>query len=215
MIKSKFFSIFTLLILLTFLMVGCSTGKDTAGGGSGKSGDEAIESTESKDSSKSGDVKAQDSVAANPNSDGKTPVVKTYDQLQQENNPPELREQMDKLAGTWESATPIENGNASVVRVKMDNSRGFTITTGTQGPDGKGNFYSRVGSYEIENGTITFSATTGGESNDGTSYNLRQDLGVFQYTYSLNPENTQLTLTPSNDKAKLLTGEGAVVLSKT
>lgn len=122
---------------------------------------------------------------------------------------------MANLTGNWEALIPNDNGTTAVIRAKIDNVSGFTLTTGIQNPDGNGTFYSRVGSYSVKGDQITFSATTGGESNDGSSYQLRQDPGVFKYTYTENPEQTQLVLTPVNDNATNLTGPGQVVLNKT
>ncbi len=121
---------------------------------------------------------------------------------------------MGDLTGTWEQRTPGADGSTNIVRAKIDNVSGFTLTTGTVNAAGEGTYYSHVGSYEVIGDMIRFSATTGGESNDGSSYTLRMDPGVYEYKFSENPEHTQLVLTPDNDNARNLTGGDAITLAK-
>ncbi len=202
----KFINILALLIVLSICVVGCASDSNSAGGSSdNKDSNQAAQTEEKKDNGTSSDKNSS-------NSSDSAQTNKTTGL--QNNIPEETQNFMNNITGTWESSTPLADGNASIIRVKIDNVSGFTFTTGTQTPDGTGSFYSRVGSYEIDGDKITFSATTGGESNDGSSYNLKQDFGVFTYTITENPELTQIVLTPTNDRAVYLTGQAPVTLNK-
>lgn len=202
--KINMLSILAVFGILALILSGCSTGEESAGGSKNTS-NQTIEATDTNSSSSDADKNS---------SNGSTSSTDKSNVYQPAPIPEETQQLMNNLTGTWESATPLEDGSVSIVRVKIDNVSGFTFTTGTQMPDGNGTFYSRVGSYQLAGNDITFSATTGGESNDGSSYKLRQDPGVFKYSLSENPELTQLVLTPINEKATLLTGEGAITLAK-
>lgn len=127
----------------------------------------------------------------------------------------EGKTQIADISGTWQVENPAENGATSVVKVEIDNDKGFTFTTGTINPDGTASYYSHVGSYRLgDNSAVTFNATTGGESADGTSYQLKQDPGSYAYTYALSEDHAQMTLTPTNDQAQQLTGPNPVTLTK-
>ena len=120
------------------------------------------------------------------------------------------------LAGTWEANTPNEDGTTTAVKVEIDDSQGFTFTTGTINPDGTASYYSRVGSYDFDkaNSTITFMATSGGESTDGVNYQLQQSMGSFPYTYQMSEDGASITLTPSNDSSIQLTSANPITLTK-
>lgn len=195
---------FLLISLLLIVMTGCST-EDTTQSTSKNKGESAITSAE-------GNTATTDEVATT-DTDTNSNTNETHSLL--DNFTPEEQVIMGNLTGTWESQTANADGSITVVRAKIDNISGFTLTTGTIMPDGNGTYYSHVGSYKIAGNEITFSATTGGESNDGSSYQLRQDPGVYKYVFDENPELTQLVLTPTNEDAVYLTGEAPVVLLKT
>lgn len=196
--------IFALLTIFPLIIVGCSSGSDSAGSSSSKN----------KNSTETADTTGSTTDSSSGNSGSGSDSSSDRGNVYKQETPADVQEIMNNLTGSWQQSTPLADGSVSVVRVKIDNVSGFTITTGTQYPDGNGDFYSRVGSYQIDGDTITFSATTGGPSTDGSSYQLRQDPGVFKYKMQENAELTQLVLTPDNEKAVLLTGEGPVTLTK-
>lgn len=202
-LMKRFGGVVALLIisLLFIFMTGC-TGNDNSASGSKKKNSSSANSE--KTAAVSEEKEKKDEEAAD------SPAKFSA----QDNVSEEQKNTMVNLTGNWESLTPLSDGNTSVVRAKIDNVSGFTLTTGVQNPDGKGSFYSRVGSYSVEGNQIVFSATTGGQSDDGSSYSLKTDPGVFKYTFTENPELTQITLTPTNDGAKQLTGEGTITLNK-
>lgn len=204
--KRSILMMLLIISMLAFFIVGCSSESDKAGSGSSSS----TTKTETKDNS----TDTSNKTTANNTSNGSDSNENSNVYVAPVNEEEERLK--GQLTGVWEVSTPLEDGNVSFVDVKIDNVNGFTLTTGTGTPEGAGSFYNRVGSYRLEGDHIFFMATTGGESQvlRSNDYNLRADPGVFEYTFSENPELTQLVLTPVNENAILLTGEGQLVLSK-
>lgn len=203
--KITIISILLIMCLLVITVSGCTDGSDSAGGSKDSSDkSQAIESADSSNTDSKNNGSSSSTTEANESNVYVPPVNEEEEKLK------------GNLTGIWEVTTPLADGSVSYVDIKIDNVNGFTLTTGTGDANGTGTFYNRVGSYRFEGDHIFFMATTGGESSQvrTNDYSLRADPGVFEYTFSENEELTQLTLTPVNENAILLTGEGTLVLTK-